>query len=140
MEEQWKLTCLIQPSCTKYFHRYVDSKRPTINKSGERNAEHASVMELGELESDDGSDGENTGARERMEIFAKDARDQDESDESDDCDSEFELPPPSTVKTDWSIARFRQRLKRDPNFIPHLKRLGLHPQELFSANYPFGRT
>ena len=24
MEEQWKLTCLIQPSCTKCFHCHVD--------------------------------------------------------------------------------------------------------------------
>src|SRR5579859_4139813 len=139
MEEQWKLTCLIQPSCTKCFHRYVDSKRPTINKSGERNAEHASMMEPGELESDDGSHVENAGTGERMEIFAKDVPDQDEPDESEDCDSEFELLSPSTVKTDWSVARFRQRSKRDPDFIPQLKRLGLHPQELFSANYPFSR-
>src|SRR5579859_5211360 len=32
----------------------------------------------------------------------------------------------------------RQRPKRDPDFVPQLKRLGLHPQEPFSAKYPFG--
>src|SRR5579859_7001719 len=140
MEEQWKLTCLIQPSCTKCFHRHVDLNRPrTINKSAGRNVEHASMMETDAPNSED-EDSEEECDGERTETFANNAPDQQNwsDDESDDSDSEFELPPPNTVKTDRSVARFRLRSKRDPDFVPQLKGLGLHQQEPFSAKYPFG--
>src|SRR5579859_640732 len=76
MEEQWKLTCLIQPSCTKCFHRHADLNRPrTINKSARRNVEYASMMEPDAPNSEDEeSEGECGG--ERTETFAKNAPDQ----------------------------------------------------------------